>query len=204
MTRNERPRFTTLVDWLEGRLTAEESAQVAALVDEGDPETTETVDWIREFLDAARTLRLPAPPPELARRLRRVYSDHMSPWRDDDFSDAELVYDDRLPSAASGLRSAVSGDLTHLVFRCDLGRLVLDIYRTSPAEVDIRGYLALDSDRGSGEAEVSVRQRGALCGAAHPAGDGEFEVCGVPDSIDELWVIHGDVKIRADLQLRRP
>jgi hypothetical protein len=61
---------TQLMDWLEGRLPAEEARVMADAVGavQADSSLTATVNWLRAFLDVAQSTVLVEPPLELSRR----------------------------------------------------------------------------------------------------------------------------------------
>ena len=100
-----RPDFRTLLDWLEGRLDADQAARVAAQVAAADERTLRTVDWLRGFLTTARELPLEEPPPIVRQSLKRYFAR----W-----SRTEAVLG-RAGSAASasGYRAAAAPELDH-------------------------------------------------------------------------------------------
>ena len=69
-----RPDFRTLLDWLEGRLDADQAARVAAQVAAADERTLRTLDWLRGFLTTARELPLEEPPPAVRQSLKQYFA----------------------------------------------------------------------------------------------------------------------------------
>ncbi|NYJ01416.1 hypothetical protein HNR19_002114 [Nocardioides thalensis] len=195
-----RPSFTELVDWVEGRLVPERADAVTAYVDTADPETADAVEWIRDFHHHARSMPLEQPPAELSARLRSVFTGLHEPQRDDDWSEASLLYDTRLGMAAAGVRSA-DDDGVHLAFDSELGRFVLDAVPAGSGEVDVQGMVALADSERSG-IDLAFLERGTLRRAAHATADGRFDVRGVPTGVDELWLSSGGTRVRAVLDLR--
>lgn len=205
-----RPSFTELLDWVEGRLAPEQADAVAAYVATADEATTETLEWIREFLDDARSMPLQTPPPELSQRLRDVFVGLHSPEQTDGWSDASLMYDTRRGVAAAGVRS-LEGDGVHLAFDSDLGRFVLEASPAGPGEVDIQGLIMVslvdDTDAAAEDGidsgiDVAFLQQGVLRRAARATPDGRFDVPGVPVDVDEMWLTAGGSRVRAPLDLR--
>lgn len=194
-----KPTFTDLLDWVEGRLQAEQSDQVSAYVDAADPATLETVEWIRAFLHDARSTPLAQPPAELSARLRDVFVGLHSPEQTSDWTDAALLYDTRMGLAAAGVRSGDDG--VHLAFDSDLGRFVLDAVPAGPGEVDVQGLIMLDLDGGIG-VDLAFLQAGSLRRAAHATKDGRIDVRGVPVDVDEMWLTSGGTRVRARLDLQ--
>ncbi len=193
-----KPTFTDLLDWVEGRLQPEQSDQVAAYVDTADPAALETVEWIRDFLQEARSKPLAQPPAELSARLRDVFVGLHSPEQSSDWTDASLLYDTRMGLAAAGVRSADDG--VHLAFDSDLGRFVLDAVPASTGEVDVQGLIMLDGDATG--VDLAFLQAGLLRRAAHATKDGRIDVRGVPVDVDEMWLTSGGTRVRARLDLQ--
>jgi hypothetical protein len=196
-----RPTFTDLLDWVEGRLDPEHEDAVAAYVAGADAATLDTLEWIRGFLDGARSMPLEQPPPELSARLRNVFIGLHSPEQADEWSDASLMYDTRRGMAAAGVRS-LEGDGVHLAFDSGLGRFVLEAAPAGPGEVDIQGLIMVSSADDDTGVDLAFLQQGTLRRAARATTDGRFDVPGVPVDVDELWLTSGSTRVRAALDLR--
>ena len=194
-----KPTLTDLLDWVEGRLSAERSDQVSAYVDSADPATAETLDWIRSFLQDARSMPLVQPPAALSARLRGVFVGLHSPEQDSEWTDAALLYDTRLGLTAAGVRSADDG--VHLAFASELDRFVLDASPAGPGEVDIHGLIMLDEGGATG-VDLAFLQAGSLRRAARATKDGRIDVRGVPIDVDELWLTSERTRVRARLDLQ--
>lgn len=194
-----RPSFTELLDWVEGRLAPPERADaVTTYVETADAETLETIEWIRDFLHHTGSMPLEKPPAALSARLRNVFVGLHSPEQDD-WSEASLLYDTRVGSAAAGVRSHDDG--VHLAFDSLVGRFVLDAVAAGPGEVDVQGLIMVPQGETVG-VDLAFLQQGALRRAARSAADGRFDVRGVPVEVDELWLTAGDTRVRAAVDLR--
>ncbi|WP_436701263.1 hypothetical protein [Nocardioides sp. BYT-33-1] len=194
-----RPTFTELVDWVEGRLADDAAAAVAAYVASGDPSTTASVAWIRDFLEDARSMPLRQPPADLSARLRGVFEQLHRPGSVDGWSDAWLLHDAR-SGVAAGVRSTEDGGV-HLAFDSSLGRFVLDATAAGAGEVDVQGLIMLAP--GAAGADLAFLARGDLRRAVRATADGRFDARGVPVDVDELWLTSGATRVRAILDLRR-
>ena len=194
-----RPSFTDLLDWVEGRLAPEHADAVTAFVATADAETAETVAWIREFLEDARSMPLAQPPAELSARLRDVFVGLHSPELGDDWTEASLLYDTRMGMAAAGVRS-MDDDGVHLAFDSELGRFVLDATAAGPGVVDVQGLVVTDRAEATG-IDLAFLQGGTLRRASRTTADGRFDVRGVPVDVDELWLSSGSTRVRAVLDL---
>ena len=116
-----RPDFRTLLDWLEGRLDADQAERVAAQVAEADERTLRTVDWLRGFLTTARELPLEEPPPIVRQSLKQYFARwsraQAVPAQEPRRVHAELLFDSRRDMALAGVRAATADDdAIHLVY----------------------------------------------------------------------------------------
>jgi hypothetical protein len=199
--RAARPSFTDLLDWVEGRLVPERADAVTAYVATADPDTAETVQWIRDFVEDAHAMPLEQPPADLSERLRDVFVGLHNPELSDDWSDASLLYDTRMGMAAAGVRSA-DDDGVHLAFESELGRFVLDATSSGEGMVDVQGLVV---ERGEPTGiDLAFLQAGTLRRATRTTADGRFDVRGVPTDVDELWLSSGTTRVRAVLDLQGP
>lgn len=191
------PRFTELLDWVEGRLDDDRARAVAEYV-ATDDEAAHTVEWLEGFLHDARLMPLHQPPPELSARLRAAFVGYHHPRQPDEWSDATLLYDTRKP--AVGMRSTGTVDGIHLAFDSQVGRFVVEVKPSRPGTVDLEGMVLA----GTGSAiDLAFLEAGALRRAARTDRYGRFEVRHVPDTVDELWITAESGRARAALDLRR-
>lgn len=201
MSATGRPSFTELLDWVEGRVDEARADELATYVSTADAATRETVEWIRGFIEGARSMPLEQPPPELSARLRSVFVGLHDPRQTEDWSDASLLYDTRDQQAAAGMRSVGETDGVHLAFDSQLGRFVVEAVPAGPGEVDVLGLVVVDGSHAGG-IDLAFLERGTLRRAARARTDGRFDVHGVPVDVDELWLTAGDTRVRAVLDLR--
>ena len=85
MTNGPEPTFTTLLDWVEGRIDAPESQHVEDYV-AASTDAQATVDWIRDYLRSSSLMPLarppqvpPSAPEETATRYLRAFGLHSRP-----------------------------------------------------------------------------------------------------------------------------
>jgi hypothetical protein len=198
------PTFAELLDWLEGRLDDAQSADVADRVAHGTEATGAAVDWIRSFLESARSMPLQTPPPEVRAAVRRVIDEHLTPWVPGDYSDAAVAYDSRT-ERATGTRSEPGdggSDIYHLIFGTEFGQIVLDVLIADNG-VDLRGSVpqVLVDLVGGGPTRVVLTSDRVVRRTAVCSPDGLFTFFDVPSGIDEMWVEHGETRIRASVHL---
>ena len=194
-------RFATLLDWAEGRLDEAEERPVAEALARGDAQVREAVEWIQGFLAAARLMPLHPPPPEVSARLRDTFADHVSPARSGSWSTATLLQDSRWPQAAAGLRSAGAGEAVILAFDSEFGRFLLEATPAGDRLVDVDGLLAMPTPL-TARISLAFMRRGEFCRAVSPSPNGAFRARGLPEDVDELWLLHGATPVRASVQLR--
>lgn len=139
------PSFSRLLDWLEGKLSAEEAAALAQTVEQ-DPRLCAQVRWLRDFLRLSRETVLAEPPETVRRaamaRFAAYAQSKRSPglWRT---LIATLTSDTWAQLAPAGAR-AVSLRTTprQLVYHTELADVALSIhFQAVPATFDLAGQV---------------------------------------------------------------
>ncbi|HWJ11935.1 MAG TPA: hypothetical protein VNS46_21310 [Nocardioides sp.] len=191
---SERATFTDVVDWIEGRLPAEQARRVEAEV-EADPDTAASAAWVRQFLAEARRVSLEDPPAELGARLRALFDPVVNAADEDRWTTARLLYDtrdQRGPDPASPPTTA------HLAFQTDLGRLVVELRSSRSGLVHLRGMLLLVRRTA---VDVTLLEKGTVRRRVRSTPEGVFEVTGVDRTVDEIRLEDGDLRLRAVIGL---
>jgi hypothetical protein len=191
--------FTELLDHAEGRLPAERSRWVEDQV-ALDEDAAHTLAWIEDFLAQAQAMPLTQPPPELSARLRAMFSGAAETAGDQPWTTAHLLHESRGQGVA-GVRSSAT-DTRHVAFDSPAGRFIVEV-RPGGAEgadrADLSGLVLVD---GAGGASLTFLEAGVVRAVARCQRDGQFEALGVPRAVDELQLVAGDVRLRAQLDLR--
>lgn len=196
----ERPTFTHLVDYVEGRLDPAAAATTARTLESTDVPTERALAWIRTFHDVAGRLPLEAPPVRVRYYLRRQFE--AAATRTPPLARlprrllAILTFDSRADLAVAGVRSGDT-DLssTSLAFSSDVADVLVDL---SPAG---DGLLRLDGQMlwADGEASplLEVRLTGPdFAAEVHDSDDlGRFAFVRVPARVDQLVLHTEDVDI---------
>lgn len=193
---SQRPTFTDLLDHAEGRLTAERSRWVEDQV-AIDGDAARTLAWIVDFLEQAQAMPLVQPPAELSSRLRAMFSGAAELAGDEPWTTAHLLHESRAQGAA-GVRSAGT-DTRHVAFDSPAGRFIMEVQAGAGDTVDLSGLVLLD---GAGGANLTFLEGDVVRAVARCQRDGHFEALGVPRVVDELQLVAGDVRLRAQLDLR--
>lgn len=203
MSGTQRPSFTELVDWVEGRLPSQRGARVSAQVD-GDAQLQDAVEWIRRFLATAAQAPLTQPPDQLRAALRAVFREQ-SGRRDGMRGAARLVllFDSRRDHTLSGVRGVDADMGIQLAYTGDAADLVLDVCHVSDTAARVDGQLFL-RDEQPASTEVAVRAAdGRLTHASGLDPLGRFTAGEVPVGPIEVRVRAGDVDVVAECDLTR-
>lgn len=131
------PQFNRMLDWLEGRLSEEESAALEQELESADAARRAELSWLRAFLDASADFRDAAPPPALRERLRGSFRDFQASQPGGGFFQrivAALTFDSQGQFAAVGIRSATAeGSRRQFLFETDIAEVVLNL-QTAPED----------------------------------------------------------------------
>lgn len=210
---NHSVTFEQLVDWLEGRLSAEDAQTIAQQV-AADARLQAEVAWLQMFAAAAEEIVFEAPPPEVSARLRRQFAalsaENRPPtWRET--LAAVLTFDSRRPPALAGARGAPQSDWQQL-YTTDYGDITLVWQRHN----DDRGFNLFGQilPHAGATAEPFHVQLRAVADSDHPAAagaaaalqadtlaDGEFVLEGVAPATYELTLTSAVYHIAVPLQL---
>ena len=130
------PRFSELLDWLEGRLPPEDARAVAESLHSADAATQAHLDWLRLFLQARQTVQFASPPPGVRETLKgrfAAYAEARQPpglfqrWL------ATLTFDSRAQPVVAGLRSAAEeGQRRQLIYTAEAAEIALTVHSTLP------------------------------------------------------------------------
>ncbi len=197
------PTFAELLDWVEGRATAEEAADIAARVDPGNSETAASIRWIEGFLRHGEKNPLPTPPPILRQRLRQLFIAEMGPGPVvPEVRLAEPLFDSRRDTELTGVRGAYDNEGYQLAFSTDEVDILLDVIpQSTPKDCfQLEGQaLAASTQAPIWEARVEH-----LDGEIVDLGGDElgcFSIPDVPRDATRLRLSNGLVEIIVPLQL---
>lgn len=138
MTRSEKPTFSQLLDWLEGRLDDEEARRLEDRLRTAGAETDADLGWLRSFLDASGAARLAAPPAEVRRDLLLKFETFTRARRAPGLLArliATLTFDSAAGLAPAGVRSVqTQGKQRQLIYETDVAEIALNIFPNSQDE----------------------------------------------------------------------
>ena len=178
--------FERLADWVDQRLSEEESESVAKQLETADAATQETVTWLKTFIQAGKASKLAAPPPEVhAELIRRFQADRQNQPNFLQRLVAALTFDSHTQFATAGVRAVDSpAAQRQLIYSTDLLDIAINIQlRPHDPHFDITGEVFLNRETDAvpfsiqllqAEAEVSttvVNENNEFAFEAIPAGE---------------------------------
>jgi hypothetical protein len=136
MNKSNRPRFSELLDWLEGRLLPADARAVAERLQSADAATQADLDWLHLFLQARQSVQFASPPPGVRETLKQrfaAYADAREPPSPFQRWLATLTFDSRAQPVTAGLRSgAEEGQRRQLIYTTDAAEIALTVQSILP------------------------------------------------------------------------
>lgn len=141
--------FVRLLDWVEGRLGADEAAAMTAAVAAAGPDVKAQVAWLRDFLAVREKIVLAAPPPSVRQALTARFAAFAQEKRPPTFVQrlvAAITFDSTHQLAPAGARGA-GGEPRQLLYVTDAADVVLDLHeRRHDNRVDLLGQILPKAD----------------------------------------------------------
>ena len=183
--------FEQLVDWIEGRLSAEETAVIAAEVAQAGEETKRLISWIQLFHRASDEIVMPPLPPERRRLLQRRFEQFAEGRRRPGFLQrlvASLTFDSRQQLGLAGAReAAIQAEPRQLVYSTEIADIALNIQQEAAGVFTIAGQVFPMSDEVSMDAfTIQLLQGITEFGMAMTDELGEFAFKGVSPGVYDI------------------
>ncbi len=195
------PTFAELLDWLEGRLSAEEGAAVAEAADNGGDVTKRSVEWIRSFLASSAGQVGSEPPPDLRPRLQAIFESNRSGQETSVRVSATLTFDSRTSSELVGFRaeSDDSSESYQLAYTTPAVDILVDVTMQGSSHYRIDGQVLTADESVPGIWLVTVKHpRGSWSDVS--ADDlGCFALRLVPEDTTSLVLDNGRMEIEVPL-----
>ena len=165
--------------------------------------------WMRGFLDVARSVPLVDPPPIVRQRLHASFErwrDTQSAMRDEIARfDASIVFDSRTDLVAGGVRAGLRTEpdgVVHLAYTTDAADLVLDVRPPAVGRVRIDGQVLLARPTASPIFEATASGSGFTTRTLDGDDLGRFCLESVPDTALQVSATNGEIHILAQVDLR--
>lgn len=130
------PRFSELLDWLEGRLDPEEARALAERLETAGATTQADLDWLRLFQQARRSVQSAVPPPSVRDTLQKRFAAYAETRQPPGLFQrllATLTFDSRVQPVTAGLRSVGDDtDQRQLIYTSEAAEIAVTIQPTLP------------------------------------------------------------------------
>ena len=143
MLKYEPLKFGQLVDWVEGRLSAAETAVISMRVAQADEETKRLVQWIRKFHDASKKIVFPKLPPENRRILQQKFKQYVQEQRPSLWENivATLRFDSHQQMRLAPARAVAEQTHRQIIYATDSADIALHIEKTTLERMRINGQI---------------------------------------------------------------
>jgi hypothetical protein len=137
MNNLNKPHFSELLDWLEGKLPPDQARQVAERLETADAATQADLDWLRRFLQARQSVQFVSPPSGVRETLRQRFTAYTGARQPPSLFRrwlATLTFDSRMHPATAGLRSVQRADDSpqQLIYTTEAAEIALTVHSTPP------------------------------------------------------------------------
>lgn len=130
------PRFSELLDWLEGRLPPEEAQALTERLGTAGAATQADLDWLRLFHQARQSVQLASPPPSVRETLQgrfTAYAETRQPPGLFQRLLAVLTFDSRVQPVTAGFRSVANDtEQRQLIYTSESAEIAVTIQPTLP------------------------------------------------------------------------
>lgn len=130
------PRFSELLDWLEGRLPLDEARALAERLESAGAATQADLDWLRLFQQAQQSVQSAVPPPSVRETLQKrfaAYAETRQPPGLFQRLAAKLTFDSVAQPATAGLRSvADNSEQRQLIYASESAEIAITIQAALP------------------------------------------------------------------------
>ena len=141
----EKIDFSRLVDWVEGRLSAEETRAVEEQVAAADSATLADIAWLRKFATATEGAALESPPAEVKSALIARFEAYAEGHRMPGFLEravAALTFDSGLRPAAGARSAGGQSTRRQLIYSVDALDIALNFWpRARDKNLDFEGQI---------------------------------------------------------------
>ncbi|MBK8985142.1 MAG: hypothetical protein IPM39_03530 [Chloroflexi bacterium] len=201
------PDTTQLADWLDGKLSPEETAVLSQHI-QANPNLQEQADWLHDFLQISRTTTLINPPPTVRQAATAAFAAYAQAKRPSSRLQnliATLTADNWQRLSLAGVRNITLGTTPRqLIYSSDLADVALNIQaQTDGGQIDLNGQLFPLDDSDPGDFIVQLLQDGLERRLDSCNDLGKFSLTGLPAGVYELLLSSGQMEIEiGPLELR--
>lgn len=201
MARPQNPDTTQLLDWIENRLSADDTAAVAQAV-EADSTLQAQVAWLRDFLNTSSRVVLVDPPAGIHQQATAHFAAYAQNKRSPSLVRtfiAALTADNWQRLSMAGVRNVtLRSEPRQVIYGSELADVALNIHAQPNSECfDLEGQVFALEDEPSEAFVVQLLQDGVERRLAVSDGLGKFNLSGLPAGVYELLVSseQGEIEI---------
>lgn len=162
MTGPKKIDFSLLVDWIEGRLSAEETRGVEEQLASAEGEALSDIAWLRKFGAATQAAALESPPAEVRSALVARFEAFAEGRRTPGFFEravAKLTFDSGLRPALGARSAGGQSTRRQLIYSVDALDIALNFWpRARDKNLDIEGQILPCDDLEPGSFSVQLLQ----------------------------------------------
>ena len=200
MNDSNTPRFSELLDWLEGRLPSDQARAVAQRIETASAATQADLDWLRLFLQARQSVYFATPPPTVRETLKgrfAAYAEARQPPGLFQRLLAELTFDSHLQPATAGLRSvADGGPQRQLIYATETAEIAVTVQSTLPNKTfTVAGQIFPVVDMAPQSFSIQLLRDVQEVGLATADELGEFRFANLPEGEYEMVVSAGQYEV---------
>ncbi len=195
-----RPSFTSLADYVDGRLDSRAAESIEEILATGDPEVEAIIGWLHSFRSVADQLPLETPPVRVRYYLRRQFERQFERRSARGTLTQQLLatlrFDSRRDLTAAGVRSGgLDPGIVHLAFRSDAGDVFLDLAPSDDGHLRVEGQTMWAGGQDAPILEATVTGPGFVESSTGEDELGRFSFARVPADVDLLVLRAPDVDI---------
>jgi hypothetical protein len=200
MNNSNIPRFSELLDWLEGRLPPEEAQVLAQRLETAEAPTQADLDWLHLFQQARQSIQSASPPLSVRATLQERFAAYAETRQPPGLFQrllAMLTFDSRLQSVTAGLRS-VSDDTEQrqLIYTSEAAEIAVTIQPALPDKnFTLTGQVFPLKDTPADAFSVQLLMAAREVGLVAADELGEFTFTNLPTGEYSMVVSAGDFEV---------
>jgi len=209
MNKSNAPRFSELLDWLEGRLPPDKARAVSERLQSADAATQADLDWLRLFLQAHQSVQFASPPPSVRETLKQRFAAYIEAreppgpfqrWL------ATLTFDSRAQPVTAGLRSAAEvGQQRQLIYATEAAEIALTVQSSLPDKnFNVAGQIFPLGDTPTYTFSIQLLREAGEVALAAADELGEFSFADLPAGEYDMVVSAGQYEVVIPSLLLRP
>ena len=208
MAKLEPLSFERLVNWIEGRLSREETAVITSQIAQADEDTKETIEWIRKFHHVHEKVAFVAPPSEMHTVLQQRFEQYAQGRRPLTLFQrlvATLTFDSHQQLGLVGARGTARQAFPRQhIYSTELADIALNFERTADEsnsnpsldKITVSGQIfPISQETNLTEFTIQLLQNATEIGLATADALGEFIFTAVPVGVYDIIVSHDVAEI---------